>query len=48
MAARKSYPFVNEANQYARDVIRGKIPACRYVIQACQRHLVDLTKEKSA
>lgn len=48
MAARKSYPFVNEANQYARDVIRGKIPACRYVIQACQRHLDDLTKEKSA
>ncbi len=48
MAARKSYPFVNEANQYARDVTKGKIPACRYVIQACQRHLDDLAKEKSA
>lgn len=46
--ARKSYPYVNAANQYARDVIRGKIPACRYVIQACQRHIDDLAKEKSS
>jgi phage terminase large subunit-like protein len=48
MATRKSYPFVNVANGYARDVVRGKLPACRYVIQACQRHLDDLAKEKSA
>lgn len=48
MAARKSYPYVNVANGYARDVVRGNIPACRYVIQACQRHLDDLAKEKSA
>lgn len=48
MAARKSYPYVNVANGYARDVVRGKIIACRYVIQSCQRHLDDLAKEKSA
>ena len=48
MAARKSYPYVNVANGYARDVVRGNIPACRYVIQASQRHLDDLAKEKSA
>lgn len=48
MAARKSYPFVNAANQYARDVVRGKVVACRYVIQSCQRHIDDLAKEKSA
>ncbi len=48
MAARKSYPYVNVANGYARDIVRGNIPACRYVIQACQRHLDDLAKEKSA
>ncbi|WP_425855837.1 terminase large subunit [Aeromonas veronii] len=48
MATRKSYPYVNVANGYARDVVRGKIPACRYVIQACQRHLDDLAKEKLA
>lgn len=44
---RKSYPNVNAANQYARDVVRGKIVACRYVIDACQRHIDDLAKEKS-
>ncbi|MCZ5028367.1 hypothetical protein O5904_24120, partial [Escherichia coli] len=34
-------------NQYARDVVRGKIVACQFVIQACQRHLDDLMAEKS-
>lgn len=45
--SRKSYPNVNAANQYARDVVRGKIVACQFVIQACQRHLDDLMAEKS-
>ncbi|HBB0340633.1 TPA: terminase large subunit [Escherichia coli] len=45
--SRKSYPNVNAANQYARDVVRGKIIACQFVIQACQRHLDDLMAEKS-
>ena len=45
--SRKSYPNVNAANQYARDVVRGKIVACQFVIQACQRHLDDLMEEKS-
>lgn len=44
--ARKSYPNVNSGNQYARDVVAGKIPACRYVKLACQRHLDDLEKQK--
>ncbi|EGW97918.1 bacteriophage V large terminase subunit domain protein [Escherichia coli STEC_DG131-3] len=44
--SRKSYPNVNAANQYARDVVRGKIVACQFVIQACQRHLDDLMAEK--
>ena len=45
--SRKFYPNVNAANQYARDVVRGKIVACQFVIQACQRHLDDLMAEKS-
>ncbi|WP_413722685.1 terminase large subunit [Sodalis sp. RH24] len=45
--SRKSYPNVNAANQYAREVVRGKIVACRYVIDACQRHIDDLAAEKS-
>ncbi len=44
---RKAYPNVNAANQYARDIVRGKTVACRYVIDACQRHLDDLAKEKT-
>lgn len=43
---KKSYPNVNAANQYARDVVRGKSVACQFVISACQRHLDDLAEEK--
>jgi len=32
------------AEQYARDVLAGKILACKYVKQACQRHFDDLEK----
>lgn len=35
-------PFAQIARQYARDVISGQIPACRWVRLACQRHLRDL------
>ncbi|ELX5323485.1 terminase large subunit [Salmonella enterica] len=41
---RKTNANVNAANQYARDVVRGKISVCRYVVLACQRHLDDLEK----
>lgn len=37
---------VKKANKYAKDIITGKIPACRLVIKACQRHLDDLEKQK--
>lgn len=35
---------VNAANKYARDVVAGRIPACKWVKKACQRHLDDLKK----
>lgn len=41
-----SYPNVNDLNRYARDVVSGKILACRYVKLSCQRHLDDLEKSK--
>lgn len=41
-----TYPNVNAANRYARDVVAGKLPACRYVKLACQRHIDDLQREK--
>lgn len=42
-----TYPNVNAANKYARDVVAGRIIACRYVLLACDRHLKDLKKPKS-
>lgn len=48
MAARERYQGVAEANQFARDVVRGKVPACRWVKLACQRHLDDLASSKAA
>lgn len=36
---------VNAANKYARDIVSGKIPACKWVKKACQRHLDDLKKQ---
>ena len=37
---------VKKANKYAKDIVSGKIPACRLVIKACQRHLDDLDNQK--
>lgn len=34
--------FADVAHEYARGVVAGLIPACRYVVQACQRQLDDL------
>lgn len=34
--------FADVAHEYARGVVSGRIPACRYVVQACQRQLDDL------
>jgi phage terminase large subunit-like protein len=37
--------YVAIANRYARQIVSGEIPACRQVIQACQRHLNDLDRQ---
>jgi phage terminase large subunit-like protein len=39
-----SRDYVGIANKYARDVVAGKIPNCRWVIAACKRHLDDLAR----
>lgn len=38
-------PHVRIANQYCRDILSGKILACKYVKLACKRHLQDLKKK---
>ena len=39
--------YVAIATRYARDVVSGKILACKWVHLACQRQLKDLESEKS-
>ncbi|WP_227692526.1 terminase large subunit [Psychrobacter immobilis] len=40
------YPNVDIANKWARAVVKGKVPACKWVVLACQRHLDDLKASK--
>lgn len=40
------FPHVEKATQYARNVLSGKIKACRWVKLACQRHFDDLKEKK--
>lgn len=39
-------PHVTAALKYARDVVAGRISACKWVRLACQRHLDDLVRTK--
>ncbi|WP_271103707.1 terminase large subunit [Pseudomonas tohonis] len=47
MTTKKTYPFVRAGEKYARDVVEGKIVACKRVRQACQRHLDDRKRKAS-
>jgi len=38
----KKYPHCAKGQQYALDIVSGKIVACKYVIGACQRYLRDV------
>jgi phage terminase large subunit-like protein len=39
--------YAGIADQWARDVVSGKVVACKLVKQACKRHLEDLKKPKA-
>lgn len=41
-----NYPNVDAANKWARSVFSNKVPACKWVRLACQRHLDDLKNSK--
>lgn len=38
--------YVAAARSYARDVVAGRIPACRFVRLACERHLDGLRRQR--
>lgn len=42
-----AHPHVEKALRYAKDVVAGKILACKWVRLACRRHLDDLAKAKA-
>ena len=41
----KDYPHSQDAVTYAFQIIKGRIPACKEVIQACQRFIDDLNRD---
>lgn len=45
MKKKPSSPHVALANQYVADVISGVIPACKWVVLACKRHVSDLERK---
>ena len=45
MAAKKTYPLVKAAEEYARRVVSGKVVACKWVKLACKRHLDELKRQ---
>ena len=46
--AKNNAPPIARALRYAERVVEGKIPACVYVRQACERQLRDLTRGRFA
>ncbi len=41
------HPHVKKATKYARDVVAGRLLACKWVRLACQRHIDDLKDSKA-
>jgi len=44
----KQKPHITKAKRYAKNIIEGKIPACKWARLACKRFLDDLANEKKA
>lgn len=45
--ARAKYTNVDKAMVWARSVLKGKFPACRYIHQAIERHFEDVAASRS-
>ena len=45
--AKTSHANVDKAMAWARSVLKGKFPACRYIHQAIQRHFDDVVASRS-
>lgn len=38
---------IKKATKYAKDVVAGKIPACRFIVKTCQQFLDDLESQQA-
>lgn len=45
-ASSRAKAYATVANEYARDVVAGRVLACKWIRLACQRHLNDLARER--
>ena len=43
---KSAHPNVDKATAWGRSLLRGKVPACRYIHQAVQRHFDDLAASR--
>jgi phage terminase large subunit-like protein len=41
-------PNVDAAIKWARRVVKGQVPACKYIVAACQRHFDDVAASRTA
>ena len=47
MSRAAGHPHVAAAEKYCRDVVAGRIPAGKYTVLACERHLADRRRERT-
>lgn len=45
--ARAKYTNVDKAMAWAKSVLKGKFPACRFIHQAIERHFDDVASSRS-
>lgn len=48
MAKKNLYPHTESGNEYARSVIAGSIPVCKWIRLLAQKHLDDLSRQRDA
>ncbi len=45
---KNTHPYCYIGDQYAKDIISGKIVACKFIISACERYIKDLNNKDAS
>lgn len=48
MKRKQRFPHVNKALKWARDVVAGRVPACKYVRLACEQQLTEMANKSKS